>query len=523
MKALQSLTLVVLVFLATLLLSPKWLFPLAAWILPFLLVRLFRKHKLWQATLLVFVPSVLGSAIANYGVVPYPLSALVSIMLIGGLFGLLPLLLDRWLYHKMPGLLATLAFPALSVILDYFSASGPQGVWGNLVNTQYGFLPLLQLSAYTGIWGIGFLIYWSGPVINLVVDRWQQKKSLRPAFVYGSIFLLVLAGGGIRLLLQAKEEVPSVKVAGISVDNLFIAERMYEAEKGQAIQIPAKTSQSDPLLSEVFSVYAAFFAETEAPRFATVQEAYQESLTGLLQKSTEAVHQGAKVIAWSEGSAQCLKSMEKAFIRQGQDFARKNQVWFFYPMAVFIPEKFASGQPYLENKVLTINPQGEIVNTYFKNVPVPDLEPSVPGDGKLHAFETPYGRISPAICYDADFPAMMRQLSALNTELLVLPSGDWDAIDPLHGRMALIRGIENGTAVLRPVNQAHTLASDAFGRVLARDDFFADGDHLLITEIPMQAVQTFYGRWGDWFVVVCGVILLGLLGTVIGKVVRSRR
>ncbi|MEM7371893.1 MAG: nitrilase-related carbon-nitrogen hydrolase [Bacteroidota bacterium] len=521
MKVRQSLILSSLLFLASVLLSPKWLVPLAAWVVPILLIRLFRTHTLWKAILLVYIPTSLGGIIANYGVVPYPLPIFLGILLLGGLFGLIPLLLDRWLHSRLPDLLATLVYPAAVVLLDYWTASGPQGVWGNVANTQYGFLPLMQLASVTGIWGIGFLIYWAGPMVNLLDERWRQKASLRPAMLYGGLLLLVIAGGGIRMLTAPQAD-KNIKVAGLSVNNLFILQRMYEAEKGEPIMIPSRISQSDPALAELSSVYPAFFAESSAPRFTPVLQAYEESLENLFQQSLRAVDEGAEVIVWSEGSVTCLKFMEQDFIAMGQQFAAEHQVYLFFPMAVFLPDQFDTGQPYLENKVLSIDPQGTILHTYYKNVPVPDLEPSVPGDGKLAVFATPHGKISPAICYDADFPAMMRQLSELDSELLVLPSGDWDAIDPIHGRMALIRGIENGCAVLRPVNQARTLASDAYGRVLALDDFFADEDHLLIVDLPIQSVSTLYGRFGDWFVWVCGMILIVCCGLWIWTIVAQR-
>ncbi|MEM6799761.1 MAG: hypothetical protein AAF696_00065 [Bacteroidota bacterium] len=176
MKVSRILGFVLLTFLSSLLLSPKFLFPPAAWILPVFTIYLFRKANIWQSFLWVYLPLTSGAIIANYGVVPYPLPIFLSIMLIGNIIGLIPLFLDKILHKALPDFLASLIFPTAAVLLDYWTASGPQGVWGNVVNTQYGFLPLLQLSAYTGIWGIGFLIYWTGPVVNAWIAKNGQKK-----------------------------------------------------------------------------------------------------------------------------------------------------------------------------------------------------------------------------------------------------------------------------------------------------------------------------------------------------------
>lgn len=510
MKVSRIISLMLFVFLSSLFLSPKFLFPPAAWILPVFLIYLFRRAKIWQMLVWIYLPLSLGSIIANYEVVPYPLPVFLSIMLIGNLLGMIPLILDRVFHKRLPDFLASLVFPTAAVVLDYWTASGPQGVWGNVVNTQYEFLPLLQLSAFTGIWGIGFLIYWTGPVVNHWLDKRSQKHSLRLPIVYASIFALILLGGGIRLATSPRAE-KSLKIAGISIDNLYLFEQMYEAEKGIDIELPERVSQSDPVLQEINSVYPAFFAQPNADRFAPVLEGYETSLNHMLNESEKAIAKGAKAIVWSEASVQCLKFMEEAFVERAQIFAKQHEIYLFFPMAVFHPDKFDSGEAFLENKVLSIDPQGQILYSYYKNVPVPDVEPSVPGDGVIPVFETPYGKISTAICYDADFPAMLRQLSQNETELLLLPSGDWDAIDPIHGRMALIRGIENGCSVLRPVNQARSLAADAYGRVLASDDFFENEDHMLMLDIPLQHISTIYGRFGDWFVGLCGGLLLLLI------------
>ncbi|MEM8887198.1 MAG: nitrilase-related carbon-nitrogen hydrolase, partial [Bacteroidota bacterium] len=436
MKVSRILILMLLTFLSSLLLSPKFLFPPAAWILPILLIYLFRRAKIWQTLVWVYLPITLGAIIANYEVVPYPVPVLLSIMLIGNFLGLIPLFLDRIFYKRLPDVLASLVFPASAVILDYWAASGPQGVWGNVVNTQFAFLPLLQLSAFTGIWGIGFLIYWMGPVVNHWIEHREHAQSLRLPIGYASVLVLVLLGGGLRLTTSPPAE-KSLKIAGISIDNLYLFEYMYEAAKGVEIQLPERISQTDPVLQELNSVYPVFFAQPKADRFAPVLEGYEASLKHMLAESERAIGKGAKAVVWSEASVQCLEFMEEVFVERAQSFAAKHEIYLFFPMAVFQPDKFDTGQPFLENKVLSIDPHGEVLYSYFKNVPVPDLEPSVPGDGKIPVFETPYGKISTAICYDADFPAMLRQLSQNETELLLLPAGDWDAIDPIHGRMAL--------------------------------------------------------------------------------------
>ncbi|MEO5596172.1 MAG: hypothetical protein ABIQ97_03390, partial [Lysobacteraceae bacterium] len=55
--------------------------------------------------------------------------------------------------------LAALALPSLWVALEYISSLlSPHGTFGNIGYTQMDVLPVIQIAAVTGIWGIGFLV-----------------------------------------------------------------------------------------------------------------------------------------------------------------------------------------------------------------------------------------------------------------------------------------------------------------------------------------------------------------------------
>ena len=76
--------------------------------------------------------------------------------------------------------------------------------------------------------------------------------------------------------------------------------------------------------------------------------------------------------------------------------------------------------------------------------------------------------------------------------------------------MASIRAIENGTAMVRPASHGLHLVTDAYGRVLAEDDFFEDDHHTLIVDVPVISVKTWYTTLGDVVPLVCGLVLVSL-------------
>ena len=104
----------------------------------------------------------------------------------------------------------------------------------------------------------------------------------------------------------------------------------------------------------------------------------------------------------------------------------------------------------IENKVVLIDSNGEINFEYKKAKPVPG-ERVVRGDGKVPVHDTPFGRVAAVICFDMDFPTLIRQAGNAAADILLVPARDWKAIDPMHTRMlAIALAATIATAALNP-------------------------------------------------------------------------
>ncbi|MDX1667549.1 MAG: nitrilase-related carbon-nitrogen hydrolase [Saprospiraceae bacterium] len=492
--------------------SAKWSIPISAWLGIAAMLYFIRQVKWWKGLLFGSLITFAAALIANWGVIPFPLPVMLIILSVSSLLTMLPYLLDKWLAGAYPSFLSTLIFPAAFTVLDFWAATNSAaGTWGNIAYTQYAFTPLFQLASVTGIWGIGFLIYWFGSTANYVLERWGNRSVWPGTAFYAAFLLAAISYGTVRLQVAKGSDAPRLKVAAISVENLSLLERMYFAETGEEIEISPDAGQQDPHLQKAQATVAQFVENPAAPRFNVVHEEAHRLMDQLLALSKEAVEEGAQLIAWSEGVLMTGKPQETSIIERARAFAREYSVYLYLPIASFLPGDVEDGKPFLENKILVIHPSGEILDIYFKNRPVPG-EPSIPGDGELPIIEAPNGRFSHAICYDADFTDLMDQLHEKGAQLLVLPSGDWSAISPYHSYMAVARSIENGTALLRPVSKGLSIATDPWGRVLATDDYFEDDRHYLTAAIPMAEVRTLYAGWGNWLVYSSTVLfLLGCL------------
>jgi apolipoprotein N-acyltransferase len=103
---------------------------------------------------------------------------------------------------------------------------------------------------------------------------------------------------------------------------------------------------------------------------------------------------------------------------------------------------------------------------------------------------------------------------------MVVPSSDWREIDPLHTRMALLRGVENGCSVIRPTHKGLSAAADYQGRILAATDHFRASSRVMVAQVPSRGVWTLYPRLPGLLPVLC----LGVLaGTLVARLVRRER
>ena len=156
------------------------------------------------------------------------------------------------------------------------------------------------------------------------------------------------------------------------------------------------------------------------------------------------------------------------------------------------------------------------------------FEGTLKGDGVLQVVDTPYGRLSAVICWDADFPDVIRQAGQMGVDILFVPSNDWLELRDIHAGMATFRGLEHGLVIFRQVGQGVSLVSDAYGRVLNRVDGFAAPTGaedaqvagLQQVSVPVGKVDTLDPILGDLF---GNVMLLRLVGLLVGLVAARTR
>ena len=471
----------------------RWNIPLAAWLAPVFAIRFYRDSEhawrgflwIWLATAL---PTIAGWQGATFMSFVHPLAEPLFFLVMTPV-ALIPYILDRLYARRFaPSLWLTLVFPIAATAADFFSASGsPFGTFGATAYAQRDVTWLMQLASIGGIWVLTFVIYWFASVANYAWEQGRQWRRIRRVVLtYAGVLLLVVAFGAGRLAL-AQPAAQQPVVAGFSL------------ALGQMNELLAQLGSGDA------DGFTTATRELHAEQLAQIRSAAQN---------------GAQIVALQEGAGLGFTADVDAFLADAAALAQQEQIYIVLPTFAVDP----TGDAQAENVVRIIDPAGATVLEHVKFGGTM-FEGSLAGSGELQTVDTPYGRLSAVICWDADFPDIMRQAGAADVDLLFVPSNDWYEVRDIHAGMATFRAVENGMALFRQTGGGVSVVTDAYGRILNRVDGFAAaqaGDPTSAQQltVPAAAVPTLYPLVGDAF---GWAMLGGLLVLVVVLVWQWRR
>jgi apolipoprotein N-acyltransferase len=466
----------------------RWDIAAAAWIFPVLLLRFARNSRVWSGALWLWAAHAVAavfwvweSAIGLNAVVVAGAVALAALQT-------LPFLADRLLAGRLRPALAVLAFPAAVAAAEFLvTVLSPFGTaYGSLAVTQYGDLPLLQVVSVTGPWGIGFLIALFASSVNRIWER-PSWPAWRGGLVCAAVLLTVVVAGGARLAL-APSTATTVRIAGISPSRA-----VTDAQHAAFARVP----------------------DIAAAPAARVQPAMTAVENDLLAATRREAAAGAKIVVWPENGISAQEPYVSAAVTAARTEARRSGIYLEIGLRVY------GTRSHGRDEALLIDPRGTVLWTYQKAHPIPGSERFTPGDGHVPVADTPYGRLADVICYDADFPAMMR----VRADIMLVPSHDWREYGRAHTEKAALRAIEDGYALVRQDEAGVSTVYDNEGQVLATTDYFTTDRQTMVAYVPTHGVTTLHDRIGDTFAWLCVavVVLLGGLAATRSRGVRGRR
>ncbi len=456
-----------LLFLGTGLRPVWWL----TWVapLPLLLVasRVTRRRAFWMSALAWFLAS---ANMWRYFVSALGLPVGV-VLLVSGIPALLfgaCVLLFRRLVVRGELFRATLSFPALWVGAEYLnSVTSRHGTFSSVAYTQMEFLPLLQIASATGIWGIGFLVFLlPATIAALLVARGTSSQKWRLAAATAASLGLAIGYGAWRLVATPEpEHLVRIGLTATGVDTSFPREdaealRLLREYADRATALAAQGAEVVVLPEKIALVSDEGTREADA-----------------LYGATAAAAKAAVVVGVDRGSV-----------------ARRS------------------------NEARLYSPGGSLAAVYAKHHLVPGYEDADQPGTAIVTIDRPTGVWGVQICKDMDFPALSRRYAARRVGLLLVPAWDFAVDGWLHGRMAVMRGVESGFTVARAAKQGLLTISDDRGRVVAEQDATTARIASLVRTAPVRHDHTLYAQCGDWF----AWLDLGMLMAMLACGLRSK-
>ncbi len=358
----------------------------------------------------------------------------------------------RFVQRRASPLLTLFAFPACWTAFEFLTQThSPNGTYGSWAYSTMGAPVLIQSASLFGMYAVTFLICLFANTLAMAL---RLKRDTAAAIAVGLVICgASLVFGFVRL---ARHQPDTLRVAGI-VDETAVA------DSWRAHSLAAYLGVTETYASEI----------------------------------RLAAREGARFVVTPEGGMASAPDLQSAIVAPLVAASRDT--------GAQIIAGFHSDAP-AADFALSIRPDGK-VQRYDKRRRVPGLEDSfTPGRVSGWLGE---GRAT-EICKDMDFPDTIRPDAAKGARLMGVPAGDMGIDGWQHGIMSVMRGVEDGFAIVRPAHDGLVFASDPQGRLVAVKKDAPTGLTMVIADLPLGSGPTLYTRIGNLFPWICVLFSLVL-------------
>jgi len=424
------------------------------WIAPIPVLVLSFENSAGKAFLIAFIAYLLGKlSWLSYMISVVTLGPAILLTLLLPLIFAILVLATRRVVRKANQWYTVFAFPVFFTGFEFLVLQfSKDGSAGSVAYSQSNILPVVQIASVTGILGITFFITF---IPSAIAVAWHFRKEKNKFWIVARIGFvvtaLVIIAGSLRLILHRTGTKSSIKV-GLAVLN----------EKSHDI------TQHPDLEKEKQSA---------------------ENYAGLV---SQLANDGSRLILLPERALNIDPATESDVTDILSNVAMQKHVYIVSGYTNFKTDIH-------RNSSLVINSSGRVIVDYNKVYLVPGLEKQFTPGNKIGLFEFSNIKTGTAICKDLDFPSYIKNYGVAGIDFLNIPAWDFVKDDWLHSRMAILRGVENGFSEVRTARQGRLTISDAYGRVLAEANSSTGNTVTLTGDVPIQKLNTIYGRWGNWF------------------------
>lgn len=359
--------------------------------------------------------------------------------------------------RRLPAWAAVFVLPLLMAGVETALAfSSPHGSAGSLAYSQMNFTPVLQVAGLGGAPAVTFIVGLFSSALGFLIATRAWRAVVAPLAIVAAALVFGLAE-------SPPAPAPELRVATLGANHFDLdasdwrpAWNAYAAAAERAAEQGARIIV---LPEKIVAIPEADAAEAQA-RFQSI--ARQRNVAIVVGLVTSGGH------------------------------ARFNSAW------LFTPEGFQS---------------------YDKRHMVPGFEDQFTVGTSDLVTQIDGLTVGVAICKDMDFPALGRGYGGQNVDLMLIPAWDFDVDAWAHSRVGMLRGVENGFAILRSARNGVMTYSDARGHVPAETTVGDDVTTMLETIPAPRHQDRLYTRIGDVFGWACLALAVLLIGwTVVARI-----
>lgn len=442
----------------------------------------------------MFLFSWVADTIILFSNIPWPV-AWLALFLFAGVWFTWPYVALWAAVHPLRQRLGSgwiLALPALQVVIEYLSTYLLLFPYNQGVG-QYRNPFVWQIASITGVWGASWLVMLVNCAFAEAIYRKREGRAAPIPWMAGAVsaLSLVVIYGAWRFeqVEAALREAPVMRVGQLQTERTMV-ERLQTRRADEWTYWIDKTFDIPP-----GTVDLVVWPEGASPY--SLQAKAGEKRTKPVDMVTALAKRGGFDLIVGGGARERVPGT-------GEETS----------MVAF-------------NSVYHVSPEGEVTNRYDKMVPLPFgeympladtpfafLVDWIQGPGNFQAGEQAVilegggVRFATPICYEAILSTVCRSFE--RPDVFVTVTNDaWfgDTASPhQHAMLAAVRATELGVPMVRSAYTGVSFVVEPHGVIHSETVPFTEVQR--IVGVRLEQFPTFYARWGDWFVGLCGGGLL---------------
>ncbi len=401
---------------------------------------------------------------------------------------------------------------ALEWVRSFFFIGFP---WASLGYSQYNFVNLIQFVEYTGVYGLSALVIFGNVALFLAFSRQNRGRLVL-------VLLLIVAGlwgwgNWRRSQLAALPPVHALHV-GVAQGNIA-QDQKWDPDYQEATL--ARYEQLTRQIAE-HNVDLVIWPEAAVPFFFQSDVTYRGRLLDLAQDTHTPILFGSPAFR--------VDDTELTLFNRVYLLSPDTTILGHYDKMILTP--FGEYIPFQDSVLFFLDKFVEGIGDFAPgttptvfSLPLksrPALHSDAQAEG-VEAFET-FGVL---VCYEGVFPDLARRFVHNGARLLINVTNDaWfgETSAPYqHLAMEAMRAVENRVPLVRSANTGISAIVHIDGQIQAQtalleSTFIAD-------RLAWPHVTSFYTQYGHWFVTLCVVgalVMLGYAGTTVLFVKRAR-